>query len=148
MARPRVHLVISLGLAALQLWRTRRLIPTVAPLASGFLVDADHLVDHGLRNSSLGRGGERLVLALHGWEYLLPLGWLESKLLRSRSGYGLTLGLLVHLVVDHLTNDANSPLTYFVLYRASRGFAGRFFAGEAGQHAWRDAPIRQMWRWL
>lgn len=148
MARPRVHLAASLGLVALQYWRTRRVLPSLSPLLSGFLIDADHLVDHRLHRLARDGAPGRLVLPLHGWEYLPLVGWLEPRLLGSLTERGLTLGMLLHLAIDQTTNPVESPLTYSILYRAARGFRGAFFTGAAGQHAWRDTPVWQIWRWL
>jgi len=148
LARPRAHLAVSLGLAALQRWRTGKLLPTVAPLASGFLIDADHLLDYRLYRRWPEGGRGRIILPLHGWEYLPLLAWLELGPLRRRSGYGLTLGLLAHLVLDQLTNEHTHPLVYSLLFRGAKGFRADFFSGKAGQHAWRRAPVWKLWRWL
>jgi hypothetical protein len=151
-ARPRVHLAVSLALAAAQYGRTRRLLPALAPLVGGFLVDADHLVDHWLYRA-LPRGAkERIILPLHGWEYLPPLFALEPRL-SPATDRGLFAGYLAHLLVDQLSNDVAGPLTYSLVYRALTGFRGGYFRQDdappaEGAHSWRDTPLWQIWRWL
>jgi hypothetical protein len=148
LARPRAHLAVSLGLAALQWLRTRRSLPTIAPLVSGFLIDADHLLDYYLHRSSPSGRSRRVFLALHGWEFLLLVALLEMGPLRRLSAHGLTLGWLAHLTLDQLTNESRHPLTYSILFRWARGFRADLFTGRAGLHTWRDAPVRKLWRWL
>ena len=153
LARPRAHLAVSLCLAALQYARTRRLLPAIACLVSGFLVDADHLLDHQLyHRAPAGRADwarRRLVLALHGWELLIPVLVLESLVLRGRAAtaHGLTLGYLVHLLIDQFSNQLEHPLAYSLLYRASRRFQGPFFTPNDAR-AWRRESVLRLWRWL
>jgi hypothetical protein len=143
-----VHLALSLGLAALQYWRTRGLLPAAAPLVSGFLVDADHLVDYLLYHRTRAKHAElarrRLVLPLRGWEYLLLAIGFESLALRGRAStaYGLTLGYLVHLLVDQLDNELLQPLAYSLLYRASRRFEGPFFRPNEARAWRRESALR------
>ena len=148
MARPRTHLVISAGLSALLFARTRRAIPALAPLVSGVLVDVDHLIDYARTAAGGKADGGQIVLALHGWEQLTLLAWAEARLLGRRTGFGLTLGLLAHLLTDQLTNRVQHPLTYSVAFRGLRGFDPGLFGGEAGQHKWRQASLTGLWRWL
>ena len=160
MARPRVHLLASLGIAAAQYASTRRLLPALAPLLSGFLIDADHLVDHWLYNRFPKGAADRLVLPLHGWEYVAFLALAEPKLLRGATARGLLLGYLAHLLIDQATNNVAGPQTYSLLARARLGFHGSLFrespvpsgnvSGNVSSeaHAWRETPVLQIWRWL
>jgi hypothetical protein len=129
-------------------------LPAIAPLVSGFLVDADHMLDHQLYHHAPPGEAEvarqRMILALHGWEYLALLAAVEPRALRGRAStdHGLTLGYLFHLAIDQLSNEVEHPLTYLVLYRASRGFSGRFFAPNEQSHAWRLEKASRLWKWL
>jgi hypothetical protein len=148
LSRPLVHIGVSLGLGALQLARTRRLGPALAPLVTGILVDADHFVDYALHQVAPEPLGERQVLPLHGWEVAAVVTVAESRLLGRRTEHGLTLGLAVHLLLDQVTNNPAQPLTYSLIYRASRGFRGRFFSDSPESHAWRETPLRKLWEWF
>ncbi len=148
MSRPLVHLGVSLGLAGLQYARTRRFGPTIAPLISGVLVDADHLVDYALQRVAPEPLGSRMILPVHGWEVVPLVALAESRLLGRRTDHGILLGLAAHFLLDQLTNDVAHPLTYSLAFRASRRFRGHFFEGPPEAHAWRDTPIRRLWEWL
>ncbi len=143
MARPRVHLLIALGLGLWQWRRHRRWPAALAPLISGFLIDLDHLLDYRPGR----RAGHRLILPLHGWEYLLPLAWLERR--RPATGHGLTLGYLAHLLVDQVTNQISHPAAYSLFFRWRRGFSQTLFDPPGSPSgAWRQTPLRQLWRWF
>jgi hypothetical protein len=148
LSRPLVHLGVSLGLAGLQLARTRRPGPALAPLVSGVLVDADHFVDYALQRMAPTPLGERQVLPLHGWEVVPLVALAENRLLGRRTDHGLVLGLVAHFLLDQLTNGPSHPLTYSLVYRASRSFRGNFFSGAPESHAWRETPLHRLWKWL
>lgn len=148
-----MHLAVSLALAAFEYWRAGRPGPAFAPVVSGFLVDADHFVDYLLYRRtaphSLELARRRMILAFHGWEYLLALAALERLVLSKRTAwtYGLTTGYLVHLLLDQFSNELEQPLTYSLLYRASRRFEGPFFKPNDAR-AWRKESPHRLWRWL
>ncbi|HVC34861.1 MAG TPA: hypothetical protein VNL16_15220 [Chloroflexota bacterium] len=146
MARPSSHLIVSTGLATLQWIRTGRLLPTVAPLLTGFLIDADHLVDLA-RYELNGRKNERQAFVpLHGWEYL-PVLFLVERLLGRRFAGGLAMGYLGHLVLDQLVNHTTHPLTYFVSFRWRHGFPSHLFAHQdESKIDWMQRPVFQLWK--
>lgn len=117
----------------------------LAPLAPGFLIDFDHLVDYALMRTAVR--GEKIVLALHGWEWV-PVWWAIDRALGLRGG--ALLGYLLHLTIDQLYNEKRSPLAYFVAYRASKCFR----ADQLGpvdpkkRHKWREASPVGLLRWL
>ena len=117
----------------------------LAPLASGFLIDLDHFADYALMRTALR--GEKIVLALHGWEWV-PVWWAIDRALGLRGG--ALLGYLVHLTIDQFWNEKRSPLAYFVTYRAAK----RFRADQLGpvdpdkRHKWREASPACLLRWL
>lgn len=142
MARPRIHLAVTA--LALALLRQRLTWPErLTALATGVLVDADHLVDLALYR----RAGERqwVILALHGWEYppalLLASRWLPCAGL-VRAG---ALGLLLHLLIDLATNEPASPAIYSLLYRLRHGFHADHlrFGGDGG--GWVN---QRWWQWF
>ncbi|MBX6773210.1 MAG: hypothetical protein IRY83_15920 [Chloroflexi bacterium] len=146
MARPAVHLIVSTGLATLQWIRTGRLLPALAPFLTGFLIDADHLVD--LARYQLGgrRTERRIVLPLHGWEYVPVLVLLE-RILGMRCAGGLLLGYLGHLSLDQVTNTITHPLAYFVSFRWQRGFASSLFNHpDESAVDWMSGSIFDLWK--
>jgi hypothetical protein len=145
MARPAVHLAVSTGLAAVQWLRTGRVLPTVAPLVTGFLIDSDHLVDY-FRYRNRGQAEGRVVLPFHGWEYLVALALIE-RLFGQRFAGGLVLGYVGHLLVDQFTNTITHPLTYFISFRWLRGFDTKLFAHPDESHVdWMQKPVFNLWR--
>ena len=146
MARPAVHLVISTGLATLQWIRTGRAAPALAPLVSGFLVDLDHSVELIRYRASGNEAVGRVILPLHGWEFV-PVIALVEKLLRDRLAGGLLLGYIAHLAIDQVTNETTHPLTYFITYRQKHGFPTRLF-NHLDENAidWMNVPIWQLWK--
>jgi hypothetical protein len=141
---PRYHLLTSLALGGL-LYRAsgdrRRLL---APLATGFLIDVDHLFDYALARTGRGR---RLVLPLHGWE-LVPLVALLDRALRT--GGALAAGYALHLVLDQIWNEKRSRLAYFLTFRASRGFSAEQLGplDPNRRHSWRRSSLRGLIRWF
>lgn len=123
---------------------TRSRKAALAPLVSGFLIDVDHLGDYLL--TRLG-GGHRIVLALHGWEYV-PVWLAVDRLLGLRGG--AVLGYVLHLSIDQWRNEKRSHLAYLITWRARRGFR----ADELGpadpdrRHKWREASPLGLLRWL
>jgi hypothetical protein len=145
MARPAVHLIVSTGLATLQWIRTGRLAPAVAPLITGFLIDADHFYDL-VRYQHRGGARGRVVLPLHGWEYLALL-WLIDRTVGRRLAGGLVLGYLGHLLVDQVTNTTTHPLTYFLTFRWLRGFPSALFNHpDETQVDWMQQSVFGLWR--
>lgn len=141
MARPRVHLLVTA--LAVGLLRQRLTWPEqAAMLATGVLVDADHLVDYLL----FRQAGRRrwLVLPLHGWEYGAAL-LLSSCAIRWRGLVrAAALGLLLHLLLDQATNQPGHPAIYSLLFRLHHRFAAdRLRLGGAGN--WIH---QRWWQWL
>lgn len=146
MARPAAHLMVSTGLATLQWIRTGRFAPTVAPILSGFLIDGDHLVDF-VRYRLNGQKSEgRIILPLHGWEFV-PVLLLLERILGRRFAGGLLLGYLAHLGLDQITNETTHPLTYLLSFRWRHGFPSRLFTHPDESHIdWMRQSIFQIWR--
>lgn len=146
MARPAAHLIVSTGLATLQWIRTGRLVPTVAPFLTGFFIDGDHLVDFARYKLSGRKNEQRIVLPLHGWEYVLAL-YLIERLLGPRTAGGLTLGYLGHLGLDQVTNETTHPLTYFISFRWARGFPSHLFTHpDESKVDWMSRSLFDLWK--
>lgn len=146
MARPAVHLIVSTGLATLQWIRTGRLAPTLAPLLSGFLVDGDHLVELVRYRRSGGKPTGYVLLALHGWEFVLVL-FLVERLLGWRLAGGLLLGYVAHLGIDQITNKTTHPLTYFIIYRWRQGFPSQLFTHpDEASIDWMQKRVVDLWQ--
>jgi hypothetical protein len=134
---PRYHLLASTALG-LSLGGGRRL---GASLASGFLVDVDHLVDYFFARHT------RIVLPLHGWE-LVPLAIAFDR--RLRLGGALAASYALHIAMDQLWNEKRSPLAYFLTYRASKRFREQELGATdpARRHVWRRSSPLGLLRWL
>lgn len=146
MARPAAHLIVSTGLATLQWIRTGRLLPTLAPFVTGFLIDGDHLVDFARYQLNGQKNEGRIILPLHGWEFVPVLVLLE-RLLGRRFAGGLLIGYLAHLGLDQVTNETTHPLTYLISYRWRRSFASELFTHPDESHIdWMRQSIFQIWK--
>jgi hypothetical protein len=145
-ARPAVHLVATTGLAAVQLLRTGRLTPALAPFVTGFFIDFDHFYEF-FRFRLAGRKEQRqVVLPLHGWE-LAPLLLVAERLFGRRLAHGLFLGYALHLGIDQLTNETTHPLTYFMSFRWRRGFSSSLFNHPSEHHIdWLTGSIFDLWK--
>ena len=142
MPRPRYHTALSLGLAGLVVWRTRRWRDAVPVLVAGILVDVDHLVDLFANR----RAGRLLwiILPLHAWEWVLGL-----VARRSRPTDGLAGGLAAHLALDQLNHAITHPLFYWIGFRALHRFRARSPLIDAQRYA-RGARwmTQRPWDWL
>ena len=145
LALPRYHLLVSAALGGAAYAVTRSARAAVAPLVSGFLIDADHLLDYALIRTAVGE--RKILLALHGWEWL-PAWLLADRWLGMRGA--LALGYATHLLIDQLSNEKRTPLAYFISYRAAHGFRDdQLGAVEANKrHLWRKASPLGLLRWL
>lgn len=136
-----IHLAIHLGLVfavALYLfikYRNYRLI--IISFLTGILIDIDHLVDYFywkgnfffsfkefFAPASHALSTQKVIVFLHGWEYLLILFWLGKKYFRKVPGalMALTLPYLFHLVLDQVTSAGNI-FSYSLIYRILNGFS-------------------------
>jgi hypothetical protein len=148
MARPAVHFVATTGLAAVQLLRTGRLAPALAPYLTGFFIDADHFFEY-FRFRLTGRRDQKMVvLPLHGWEFALGL-YLAERAFGRRLAQGLLLGYLLHLGIDQFTNTTTHPLTYFLSFRWRQGFPSALFDHEGESDIdWLNGSLLDLWKHL
>ena len=116
--RPRYHTAVSISLAALVVWRTRRWRDTVPILIAGILVDIDHLVDLAANRQS--GGPSWAILPLHAWEWVFTL-----LTRRARLADGLAGGLAAHLALDQMNPAISHPLFYWITFRALHAFKAR-----------------------
>ncbi|TAK22118.1 MAG: hypothetical protein EPO26_12600 [Chloroflexota bacterium] len=144
MPRPRYHALASLALGTALAIGGRSKRRLVAPIVSGFLIDGDHLFDFAL--GRLGFHG-RMVLPLHGWEYVAVFLALDRRL---KTSGALTAGYVCHLAMDQIWNEKRSAFSYFLAFRAWRGFR----ADQLGpldpekRHRWRHSSPVGLLRWL
>jgi hypothetical protein len=144
-ARPRLHLAVSLVVGAGFALARREARPLIAALAAGVLVDLDHLADYALHRT---RVGERYVLVpLHAWELLPVMVPLDRRL---RTGGALTCAYLAHMALDQATNTLRSRWSYFILYRLAHGFRADAVGARDLTHAfdWSRAGPRHIARFL
>jgi hypothetical protein len=142
MARPRVHLAATTLLVVAfnrhLTWCERSVV-----LATGVLIDLDHLVDLAL----VRRVGQRrwIVLPLHGWELVGVLALEGFRVGGSRVARLAAVGLFTHLLLDLATNRVARPAFYSLLYRGWHGFRADRLRPGGGDGGWVRQP---WWRWL
>lgn len=126
------HVIISAALGGALYLVTGDAVMCAAAVGTGIFMDLDHLFDYvrehrrrlGLRHffHACHNGHyRRLILVLHGWEWLILLAaaglaagwppWLTGAL----------AGGTLHLAVDQATNGLK-PRTYWFLWRLRHGF--------------------------
>ncbi len=128
---PQYHFLISFFLALIFLWFTKSLMGSLIVLASGSLLDLDHLFDFWLYKGKIVIDREilegfyvnfnKIPVVLHSIELLIPL-WIFGYF----SGYylfsvAISLGFISHLILDFLSYELYLP-AYSFLYRLSVDF--------------------------
>lgn len=114
---PHKHAVISATLGAAGWWTTGEPAAGVAAMAAGVLPDIDHAVDYLYYRR---RGVHRLILPLHGYEFVL-LGTIVALLRRDKILGIAILSYFIHLLADQFVN-CKRKLGYSVLFRAWHRF--------------------------
>lgn len=115
---PHRHLILSsfVGLSGWITTRDRRALPLA--IGSGTLPDLDHGADYlwfALRKE------HRLILPLHGYEWLIPLWLWSRRRWGTRLAAVVTISYLVHLLADQYENQTRAP-GYFFCFRFLHSF--------------------------
>ena len=130
--RPIGHVVTSAVSAGIVSSVTQSIMAGLSCFVAGVLIDLDHLMDYYLFKGFTLSYREfsqamyqvllpRHILLLHSYELIL-LYWIWIILAGiGPVGWGVGVGLTVHLVMDQLFNK-HSPGAYFFIYRAINGF--------------------------
>ncbi len=128
--RPLHHLAYSSAVASVLLLTTKSPKVAVACVASGVLVDLDHLIEYSnycggkwkweeFSTGSYFNTKGTVKVIFHSWETAAVM-WgivLKNSLIRRSSFlYGITVGYTLHLILDQLGNNLNG-MGYFELYR-------------------------------
>ena len=114
------HTVVSVGVGAGVWAATGSPLAVPVAVASGVLVDVDHLYDY---YRWFAKGDRRhLVLPFHAWEYSAAGLVLAFALWYHPLAVAAVLGHLAHLVADHLANPTHR-FAYFLAYRVSCRFS-------------------------
>jgi hypothetical protein len=114
---PHKHLAISAVIGAGGWLVTGDVVAAIAALTAGVLPDLDHAVDYTYYHRT---GEHRMILPLHGYEYVL-VGAAAALMLASPVLWVAAFSYLVHLLADQAENKTQ-PLAYSLLYRAWHGF--------------------------
>ncbi len=88
-------------------------------VAAGVLPDLDHLIDYW--NWYVRRSPDRLLLLLHGWEYLAAAAVIYGFIVTEPWMLAIVLGYATQIAGDQLFNRPKW-FTYFLLARAINGF--------------------------
>ena len=137
---PQYHFLASIVLAAIVFHFTKSPEASFFCFASGFILDADHVIDFWLYRKKItidreifqhfhGRFG-RIYLFLHSFELAaltVILGLLNPQNMILFAA--LALGLISHLVMDFISYDLHS-LSYFLTYRILKRFDIRYICSE------------------
>ena len=126
------HLAVSIPISCVIFAVSRSVLMTLVSLIAGVLLDIDHgfdyLREYGLRvdlpfffrsfHDTLYR---RVVIPLHAWEWLPPLGGVAILMHGNPLLVGTLIGMTQHLVFDQFTNGACGR-GYFFSYRVMKKF--------------------------
>ena len=136
---PAVHIVSSLVGAGIVYSIFGNFICAVIFLASGVLIDLDHVFDyireHNIRSLSVKRlletcyedRFEKVILIFHSYELLFIL-WIVITIFKLGIYWvALALGLTMHLVLDQLRNNT-FVLSYFFTYRWMNNFEIKYIS--------------------
>lgn len=123
------HLVFTLGLAALIYAMTKNIFYAAMFISGGILIDIDHLVDYFLYFRKAFRLGDflgleylrsgKIYLFMHSWEVVFIIA-ASGVLFKSQALVILSLGLLLHLIIDNA--QRKNFLVYFLIYRFRKKF--------------------------
>jgi hypothetical protein len=135
--RVKHHLVISLALSGIVYLVFRSWGMSIAVLASGVLIDLDHVLDylltHGMRFQRRDffryfyeKQYQKLFLPFHGWEWVAVWGVLAWKTGWDSWSTGVFIGIGHHLLLDQVSNRPG-PGGYSLLWRLKNGFHRKSF---------------------
>lgn len=114
---PHKHAAVSVVVGAGAWMLTGSAASGAAALIAGVFPDIDHIADYLYYRR---RGEHRLILPLHGYEYVFLGGWLVS-VTESPVIAAATISYLVHLLADQLENRTRW-FGYSLLFRALYDF--------------------------
>ena len=120
--KPPAHAAISLAIGGVLWATTKSPYSAVAALATGVLVDLDHLLEY--YRWFVKEDHSRVVYFLHSYELVVP-----ALLAGYLSGWdplilGVSMAFIGHLLTDQIANPVQ-PFTYFFTYRALKRFRRR-----------------------
>ena len=131
--KPVVHVTASAVVSAIVFGITRSVNCSVVSFFTGFLIDIDHVFDY-LREYGFQPDRkkffrvfyenrfDKVLLVFHGWEWIAVLFSLSYVTRWNEPLLGVGIGVLHHLILDQMGNNATGP-GYFFFYRAAKGFA-------------------------
>lgn len=137
------HLPAALLIGLVGAWLSGNWVLVPIALATGWMIDADHLFDwslyarrvgvsSALRELSTGayfRANGRVFVVLHSWEWVAI--WLVAGVAAGRPDIAIvgSLSWAAHIAKDQWTYRVVPP-GYFLIYRMVRGFAHEGFCRE------------------
>ena len=135
-----IHAITSFSIGTLVWFFTRSIYAGILCFISGFLIDADHIIEYvmhyGWKDFSFKRffticeqtckqvGDERfqkMHLVFHTGELAILL-WIVSIYTKNIYLLSITIGYTVHLVLDYMGNSLARPHFYFIIWRATKDF--------------------------
>ena len=130
--KPLPHIAASGIISILSWFYFRSFACCLATFLSGFLIDADHLLDYTLSyrfTFNLHKISEicekmklkKLYLVLHSYEIIIILWAAICIFSLSKMWQAVALGMTQHIILDQLTNPMR-PFGYFFTYRLLNRF--------------------------
>jgi len=135
--RPLNHFIISLAGAVMFYIFTRYLFGSLLLFTAGFFIDLDHLIDYWalkpkkpfslkafLDSEKYDNQKKYTFIFFHGWEWATLLWFLTFLFNFPLWLLAITVGISLHFVLDihNIISEKISPLNYFFIKRALRGF--------------------------
>jgi len=136
--RPLWYITVAVGLGGVCYQATKNWQFSLTCASAEVLMDLDHVFDHFIWSKhplSLRKflsscntfTWPRIVLLFHSYELILLLG-IISWYFNLFFGYAITLGAIVHIILDEFGNRHLKlprkivPAFYFISYRLKKGF--------------------------
>lgn len=141
---PHRHAVISATVGAVAWAQSGDPLAFAAAVAAGIVPDVDHFADYVYFHR---RGGHRLILPLHGYEYA-ALGGGMALISGNQVLAVAVLSYLIHLLADQLENKTRL-FGYSLLFRAGHRFRVEAISTmpEAAMRG-RDEDMRRLQKWF
>ena len=118
------HIAVSVVVASVSYLATKSPEIAAASFFSGWLVDADHVVDLIRERKTVYNTVKKMTVVLHSWELVVVLAVI-GIILKSILLDWCALALLLHIVADQIVYRPQ-PLWYSLVWRAVKKFDSKY----------------------
>lgn len=134
--KPGNHIIISIGVSIGLYLYFHSFLAALVSFISGVFIDIDHILDYILHGKislhlvdyylfSLEKQFSKIFLFFHSFEVII-LFWIVITIYKSNIYWiCFAVGLTQHLILDCIDNSLKvsiKPFSYFLIYRAIKGF--------------------------